>query len=196
MKRPIFMALSLLAGVANAQTYDVDIVMQMAYEPAPIVLDGSFTYTSGQITNINFIDPGVPTGEPSSVFTVGQVGPGNAVKLIDIEGAPVYNPASSEVWTLQLLTNQPLGGAVDVTGVIFDHGGPQPDECDRGAIGLPPNNVIGCSKMSMRVAPTAAPEIAPSAAALALLFGSLAVMRGRRRDSHSRNGLKDCFVVL
>jgi hypothetical protein len=182
------------AAMAQAQTYDLDITMT-GVEAAPITFSGSFTYNSSgtgfcsapfcgtgvtpDFSNIHINDPILGTA-----FTAVQGGSqgssGGTLTLTDFLGSPP-SAGSSEVYTLGFSFASPLGGSskniglsnitleesLNVTGIF---------ECGT-------TSGVSCPTASLKIAPAAAPEIDPASAVggFALLFGSLAVMRGRRR---------------
>jgi hypothetical protein len=200
MKRLILMSLSLLAGAASAQTYDFDVVFNPLFEGGTVVgapintITGSFTYANGAVTSFNVPDPPFtePQGTAPTQFTVLQTAP-NAqamdLNFFDLEGAPSLAAAGSNVWTFGFEANG-LGTAnANIDSAYFYHDGHSEVSCG------PDYTLYTCSVKTLT---EVAPEMNAGSAAstLTLLFGSLAVMRGRRRDSHSRNGLNDSLVLL
>jgi hypothetical protein len=181
------------AAVAQAQTYDLDITMK-GVEAAPITFSGTFTFNSSgtgfcsapfcgtgvtpDFSNIHINDPILGTA-----FTAVQGGSqgtnGGSVVFTDFLGnAPSAD--SSEVYTLGFNFASALGGSsknIALSNITL-----QESLNVTGIFACGTTQGVSCPTATLTIAPAAAPEIDPASAmgGFALLFGSLAVMRGRR----------------
>jgi hypothetical protein len=165
------MAFALAAGpyAAEAQTYDLDIVMGSF---APFV--GSFTYSGGVLSHVDVSD-----GFDGGTFT-GASSNGHSFSLIDYEGQPP-NPLSSEVFTLGFTAT--LGGPatnVPISNIVLTISPQAQFYCGTSPTG---SGSLPCYTDSLvKASAASAPELgtAPLASSITLLFGGLFVLGSRR----------------
>ena len=201
--------LAAISMPASAQTYNVDIVMT-GIKATPTDFKGSFTFNSNaacgasavfcsgsspQLTNIDIKDPlmvdypGWPSASSPSTpgaFTAGFASPGE-VSFIDTYLGTA--PSSSFNYSLDIAYTGTLGGATNSFNIVGVSFVTDPNVTGIYTCGQMPNYVpmpgsnIGCSTRTMKMAVASAPEIDPAslASGLTLLFGGLAVLRGRRQ---------------
>jgi hypothetical protein len=198
-----FFGLSLaVVSLAQAQTYNIDIVMSQK-GVAPWDFIGSFTFNpqgtgycsppfcaagvTADFSNITIAN-NAPVGLGTAFTAV--MGSATSLSFVDFEGGPA-TADSSEVFLLSFDISKltALGGSskvIDISNVAYStspNGSSGLYACANGGV----SGMLKCPTTSLTLAATKAPEInSPAAAgALTLLFGILAVARGRRRASSS-----------
>jgi hypothetical protein len=194
-----------LASMAvHAQTYDLDIVMSQKGVPS-FDFVGSFTFNpkgtgycsapfcaagvTPDFTNIN-IGNTAPVGAGTSFSAV--TGSATSLNFVDFEGGAA-SAGSSQIWQLSFNISSltALGSSskvIDISNVIYNtsSNGTGLYSCANGGV----SGTFKCPTTTLTLVPTPpakAPEINPASAAsgLTLLFGILAVARGRRRFSQA-----------
>jgi len=198
-----------VTGMSHAQTYDVDITMT-GVKPGTITFEGSFTFNSAgngfcsppfcgtgvtpDFSNIKISDPLLGT-DFTAVSGVSQGSKGGTLTLVDFEGEKP-SADSSEVFTLNFSFGYPLGGKA--TSQSLSDVRLQTIDNVSGIYACGQTDHVTCPTASLKLAPASAPEIDPASAAcgLVLLFGSLAVMRGRRGGVPSAAGADLEFIRM
>lgn len=182
---------SMLASfAAHAQTYDIDITMT-GIQAAPTTFTGSFTFNSSATgaCSAAFCAPGltpeftnVKIGDPISGGAFTDVVAGqSSLSFYDTYFGVAGQ--SSFVYSLSFSLNSLLTSGkstIGINNVVF--------QAAPNVTGIYACNVtrnVACTTTTLSLAPkaAAAPEMdsASAAAGLALLFGGIAVLRGKRR---------------
>jgi hypothetical protein len=179
--RYLIILAALAASAAQAQNYDVDIVMQTGKTPTDFV--GSFTYANGVLSDVDVL---TNVGGVKTAFTAGTYS-GGVVSLFDYQG---YTPAEigSSAWLLELTPKTSLAsgrGGLQGAEFIEDWNLTGIASC-----GTPPGiDVHKCSTMRLTDPPAGtvakAPELDGSRAiaALTLLAGAALVLKSSRRQA-------------
>jgi hypothetical protein len=177
--RTLGFALLLGSVAANAQTYDVNVQegIDMGGVITPNVNDltGSFTYSGGAFSNIDVLINGVGATAPVQTIT------GGSTSLLF---SYTFMPSDTTYYSFTI--NHPLGGsattitASDVVFSPFDSA-----QFGNAVCGSPVYGQSGPNAATYTCSGglTRAPELdaGATAAGLALLIGSVAVLRGRGR---------------
>jgi hypothetical protein len=189
------MALSLAAGpmAAQAQTYDLDILMvspsgYILGTPGPLSITGSFTFnshgtcmgsstscaagTTPDFTNVRLSDP-----VGGGMFTV-AANTGVAGELEFLDNSPPLNPPGQGPDYLLFNLNALLGGSQKTIGLSDVTYINAPNSSGIAGCGFVFTPNVTCPTAAL----TEAPEIDPAStgSGLALLLGTLIVLRGRR----------------
>jgi hypothetical protein len=191
------MALALAAGpmAAQAQTYNLDIIMSGIQGIPSTTFAGSFNFNAGgtcfgstaycpagttpDFTHVHIGDP-LSIDPPGGALAFTQViGGGGSLSFNDTYLGTA--PNSSFAYWLNFTINSPLGGPATSIGLNNIEFTTSPNVTGIWSCGGP--NVLPTAGVTCPTATlTKAPEIDPASAAsgLTLLLGSLMVLRGRR----------------
>jgi hypothetical protein len=153
---------------ARAQTYDISNLTVTNVFGTTDVFNGSFLYSKGHISDVNlsaqggaeFMNTGVVEGRKGALFSLSD-----------------GSPPGIDAWTLALRTSAPFGASsMPIKSATFNQGD------------LEGFSIYNCTKKCGRITDPpasvhAAPELRGSVAvaALTLLLGGVAVLKGRPR---------------